>query len=236
MNSSQRKNEDNFGPYQRNWKPLKHRELNYIWSAGSAEDYRTVTASTEEPVIQSMLPGVTSSNTAFVASIGDGVTAYQLWQLQKKTRDIRSEYPVDHWESTVQISGTGRPVDAIISPVAPYAAPPHGKNRYTAYTVVWNGLDHAAASFPVSTVDPAIDVNKPPHEFLSKADKPTTYVYNPAIFKGAPVGLQLVRQTLEEEAVIAMTEIVDAAIKELRGSEGTLPNLKTALVEVTPLY
>lgn len=31
----------------------------------------------------------------------------------------------------------------------------------------------------------------------------------------APVGLQLVGRTLEEEAVIAMTEIVDAALKGL---------------------
>jgi len=76
-----------------------------------------------------MLPGVTSSNTAFVTSTGDGITAYQLWQLQKKRRDIRSEY-LDYWESTVQIGGTGRPVDVIISPVAPFAAPPHGQNRF----------------------------------------------------------------------------------------------------------
>ena len=32
-------------------------------------------------------------------------------------------------------------------------------------------------------------------------------------FKNAPVALQLVGGTLEEEAVIAMTEIVDAALK-----------------------
>jgi len=115
---------------------------------------------------------------------------------------------------------------------------------------VWNGLDYAAASFPVSTVNPAIDVKKPPHEFLSKADESTynlcvsisfvnrklyflfittSFTDDPVTFKGAPIGLQLVGRTLEEEAVIAMTEIVDAAIKELQESEGTLPNLKTAL-------
>lgn len=49
---------------------------------------------------------------------------------------------------------------------------------------------------------------------------------NPSTFKGAPVGLQLVGRTLEEEAVIAMTMIVDAAVKEFVGSEGTLPDMK----------
>ena len=52
---------------------------------------------------------------------------------------------------------------------------------------------------------------------------------DPDTFKGAPVGLQLVGRTLEEEAVIAMTEIVDAALKELQGSEGTLPHLRASL-------
>lgn len=36
---------------------------------------------------------------------------------------------------------------------------------------------------------------------------------DPEVFKNAPVGLQLVGHTLEDEAVIGMTEIVDAALK-----------------------
>lgn len=38
----------------------------------------------------------------------------------------------------------------------------------------------------------------------------------PEVFRDAPVGLQLVGRTLEEESVIAMTEIVDAALKSVR--------------------
>lgn len=57
------------------------------------------------------------------------VSAYQLWQLHKEKRELRQEY-LNHWQKTVQETGTGRPVDAIISPVAPYAAPPHGQNTY----------------------------------------------------------------------------------------------------------
>lgn len=41
---------------------------------------------------------------------------------------------------------------------------------------------------------------------FEKVDSPETY-------KNAPVGLQLVGQSQEDEAVIAMTEIVDAALK-----------------------
>lgn len=55
------------------------------------------------------------------------VSAYQLWQIQKLKRDMRQEY-LDAWNDTAKSTGTGRPVDAIISPVSPYVAPPHGKN------------------------------------------------------------------------------------------------------------
>jgi amidase len=54
--------------------------------------------------------------------------AYQLWQTQKEKRILRKKY-LDRWQATQSSTGTGRPVDAIISPVAPYAAPPHGHNR-----------------------------------------------------------------------------------------------------------
>lgn len=41
---------------------------------------------------------------------------------------------------------------------------------------------------------------------------------DPQAFNNAPVGLQLVGRTQEEEAVIAMTEIVDAALKASKSS------------------
>lgn len=53
----------------------------------------------------------------------------KLWQLQKEKRILRKSY-LDHWEATVAETGTGRPVDAIISPATAYPAPPHGLNTY----------------------------------------------------------------------------------------------------------
>ncbi|KAG0695939.1 general amidase [Suillus ampliporus] len=139
-----------------------------------------------------------------------GKTAYQLWQVQKLRQDIRKEY-LDHWEATASETGTGRPVDAIICPAAPFAATPHGKNRYTNYTTVWNALDYPAAIFPVTTVDSTLDGKEPRHDFYDDFDK-HIYEYDPEKFKNAPICLQLVGRTLEEEAVIKMTEIVDAAL------------------------
>ena len=41
---------------------------------------------------------------------------------------------------------------------------------------------------------------------------------DPAVFKNAPISVQVVGRTLEEEAVIAMSEIVDNAIKKFGSS------------------
>jgi amidase len=57
------------------------------------------------------------------------LTAYQYWQVNVQQRELRQSY-LDHWRETTAITGTGRPVDAILSPAAPYVAPPHGLNRY----------------------------------------------------------------------------------------------------------
>lgn len=104
-------------------------------------------------------------------------------------------------------------------------------HSYVAYTMVWNVLDYPALVIPVSRVDPALDVKKPAHEFLSDLDKSIyelcvycSFIWSaftdmnlcldePETFKDAPIGLQVVGRTHEDEAVIAMAEIVDAALK-----------------------
>ena len=57
-------------------------------------------------------------------------SAYDLWQVQKHKQKLRKEY-LDHWEASEEWAGTGtgRPVDALISPIAAYVAPPHGKHQ-----------------------------------------------------------------------------------------------------------
>lgn len=197
------------------WKPIKHRLLadttRNIWNAASAEDYMITTSVTGEPIIATMELDNSNAAAAPFRPKKIGITAYQLWQVQKLRRDIRKEY-LDHWEATISETDTGRPVDAIICPASSYAATPHGKNRYTNYTTVWNALDYPAATFPVTTVDPTLDAKMPRHVFYDDFDKGIYDMYDPETFKNAPICLQLVGRTLEEEAVIKMTEIVDGAL------------------------
>lgn len=95
------------------------------------EDYRSVTNTTGEPLIETMLVDASSDVTVanFRPPNEKSISAYDLWQLQKAKLKMRQEY-LEMWEQTAATTGTGRPVDAIISPAAPYAAPPHGKNTY----------------------------------------------------------------------------------------------------------
>jgi len=99
-----------------------------IWNAASAEDFMITTSVSGEPVIATMELDSSDVVVAPFRPKKGGITAYQLWQVQKLRIDLRKEY-LDHWAATASVTGTGRPVDAIICPAAPYAAPPHGSNR-----------------------------------------------------------------------------------------------------------
>jgi amidase len=132
------------------WKPYKHAEIyevtvraafstaemqsaypsqTDIWAAAGDADYAAVTSQTGEPVLKSMSNYGTSSGTseAGVYIKDQGISAFELFQVQRRRAALQKEY-LDHWQSTKSTTSTGRPVDAIISPVAPFPPTPHGKN------------------------------------------------------------------------------------------------------------
>jgi len=139
-------------------------------------------------------------------------TAYELWQLHKEKRELRKSH-LDHWQATSNHTGTGRPVDAIIAPAVAYPAVPHGLNTDSFYTTLCNAMDYACTVFPVTFVSSELDASQPPHVFHNHEDEAIYKLYDPELFPGTPVGLQLIGRTQEEEAVIAMTEIVVDALK-----------------------
>ncbi|KAH9059366.1 general amidase [Lactarius vividus] len=197
------------------WKPYKHAELYDatmgIWAAGGQEEILAVTSQTGEPILKTMAETNTTEGTTFIGR--KVISAFELFKIQKKRAVLRKEY-LDHWQSTSLSTSTGRPVDAIISPVAPFPPPPHGQNKNAGYTMIWNVLDYPACVFPVTKVDPVLDRPKPEHDFLSEEDRKIHELYDsPETFKNAPVSLQLVGRSQEDEAVIAMTEIVKAALE-----------------------
>jgi amidase len=98
-----------------------------IWAAAGQEDALAVTSQIGEPVLKSMADTDTTEGATYIGS--KGTSAFELFKIQKKRAVLRKEY-LDHWQSTRMSTSTGRPVDAIISPVAPFPPPPHGLYRY----------------------------------------------------------------------------------------------------------
>ncbi|KAI0793475.1 general amidase [Abortiporus biennis] len=199
------------------WVPYKHSELcanaRSIFLSDGGADYQAALTS-GEPMINSMKIDADPSDIPLFRRPREPLSAYQLWQLHKERRELRKEY-FDRWQSTASITGTGRPVDAILAPVSPYAAVPHGEKRGAVYTIIWNTLDCPALVIPVTTVDADRDVKQPPHEFRSPDDKAIYDLYEPSTFDGLPVGVQLVGYRHEEEATIGMGEIVVKALSDI---------------------
>ncbi|KAF9461721.1 general amidase [Collybia nuda] len=206
------------------WEPHRLVELyvnsENIFGADGDYDRRSHCELSGEPVIETMAPiGDAHENIlgeAFVRTLMDksGLrSAYDLWKLHREKRELRKSH-LEHWKKTVERTGTGRPVDAIISPTIAYTPAPHGLNMSDSfYSTLSNSLDYASCSFPVTFVDAELDKPQPPHAFYNHEDEALFNLYSTDVFAGSPVGLQLIGGPQEEEAVIAMTEIVDRALK-----------------------
>ena len=74
-------------------------------------------------------------------------------------------------ETAVGADDMGLPigmVDVILCPVGPGPAPPLDCARYWGYTSQWNLLDYPALVFPVTKIDPEVDVKE---EYSPKNEK-----------------------------------------------------------------
>ncbi|RMJ11864.1 hypothetical protein CDV36_008521 [Fusarium kuroshium] len=137
-----------------------------------------------------------------------GLLEYQDLTLQGLTYE--REYS-DYWHSTADADG--QEVDAVIMPVAPHAAVIPGKYYHTAYTEAINLMNYSAVVIPVTQADEKIDVFDESYEPLGEKDKLNWESYDPAIYHGAPVGVQVVTRKFEEEKALAIARIVHATIR-----------------------
>ena len=110
-------------------------------------------------------------------------------------------------------------VDVILCPASPGVAPPLDSSRYWGYTSQWNLLDYPALVFPVTTVDPALDVRDDEysptndqdqfnHDLCKSSISSRAFVQplisednGPEKYLGLPVSLQLVGRRYEDEKV-----------------------------------
>lgn len=85
-----------------------------------------------------------------------------------------------------------------------------------------NLLDYSACVVPVTFADKEIDVKDESYQPTCDLDRGCWDSYDPELFHGAPVAVQVVARRLQEEKVITLAEIVDEALKMAESSK--LPN------------
>ncbi|KAI1986834.1 hypothetical protein LOZ53_004556 [Ophidiomyces ophidiicola] len=135
-----------------------------------------------------------------VAALNVGKRAYQ------------KEY-LEYWNASEALTGTGRAVDGVIWPVAPYAAARRDGCYYVGYTSIVNVLDYSAMAIPVTTADAALDARGDGFAPYTDAHGVVHDLYDPQLYDGTPVGLQLVGRRFHEEKLIVLAEYISEVLR-----------------------
>lgn len=86
---------------------------------------------------------------------------------------------------------------------------------------IYNTLDYTSCVVPVTNVDKKIDVVNKSFKPVSEQDRDTQEDYDPEIYHGAHVAVQLVGRRLQEERVLALSEYVGEAIAESKDTRSS---------------
>ena len=105
-----------------------------------------------------------------VEALSQAKNAVDIAAVNITKREFQKEY-MDRWNATKDITGTGRPIDAIISPVAPFPAARPTRYTYYSYSTWVNLLDYSSCVVPVTTVDKSVDGVIEDFKPLSDEDK-----------------------------------------------------------------
>lgn len=135
-------------------------------------------------------------------------------------REYQKEY-LEYWNSTAHLTATGRPVDAIIAPLAPFAAARPNRYKSYGYSNIYNTLDYTSCVVPVTNVDKKVDVVNKTFKPVSELDRETQEDYDPELYHGAHVAVQIVGRRLQEEKVLALSEYVGGAISESKDTQSS---------------
>lgn len=117
----------------------------------------------------------------------------------------------DYWNSTASVTSSGKPIDAIIAPLAPFPAARREKYRYYGFSVWVNGLDWTSVVVPVTnaTREDKYDTG---YKAKGEADQQVYDDYDSELYDGAHVSIQLVGRRFQEEKMLALAEYVGGLV------------------------
>lgn len=147
------------------WTPPSHKELldegMKSWIFDGGKDVKSAFALSGEPMAEQV---------SFFNKVDTEFTASEISATNVKLRQIKKQY-LDYWNATEKETGTGRPVDAVISPVAPFPAARREGYGYYGYTTWVNVLDYTSVVVPVLEVDRSVDGVDGGYEALDETDR-----------------------------------------------------------------
>ncbi|KAI0695647.1 amidase [Cytidiella melzeri] len=198
-----------------NWTPVDHEQawelICKLYFLDGGEEYREQLVN-DPPVPQ------TEWMMAQVPNNGRPFSVAEIFKLNLAREAFRVKIAT-HWNESQRLTTTGRPIDAILSPVAPTLAPPHDSTRWWGYTSYWNLMDFTTAVFPVGRFEAKshrpVDVDSDfvaPKEARNAVDEFVRAQWDPDTYHNAAVSLQLIGRRLNEEKVLGILRKVEDAL------------------------
>ncbi|KAK7211418.1 hypothetical protein V2G26_018596 [Clonostachys chloroleuca] len=183
------------------WEPHNHAEsweiLRQFYFADGGERVRAVINESGEPVMP-------LTEFALTRGSNEPLTIHQSWELNMRREKLRREYHALMRE---------RDVDVILCPSYAGVGAAQGTPTYWLYTAIWNALDQPAVCFPSNIVaDKELDKTDAAYQPRSDVDKKEWEAYDPELFHGIPVSLQLVGKHHRDEELLRAAKIVEGAL------------------------
>lgn len=134
-----------------------------MWIADGGEEVRRDAGATNEPLPPNVEAYYGPSNTTLKPA-----TVFETWQNQHR-KSLLAQGFLERWQKTEEVTGTGRPIDALITPSTPFPAIRHGSPYKWNYSVLSPLLDLTTGVFPVTKVD--LEKDRVPENWQPISDK-----------------------------------------------------------------
>jgi amidase len=170
---------------------LKPLQVKFYLLDGGAEYFETMAESGEPPIPSfSWIVGHTKGRAPY--------TMGEMFRLNAEREKFRARAHA-HWNASALRTKSGRPVDAILTPIAPTLAAPHDTVRWWGYSSYWNLLDYPAAVFPTGQFR-ASEWDGPLRDALPKSRNETEEFireqWDPKTYDNTPIALQVFQSSL----------------------------------------
>jgi amidase len=146
------------------WKPTpNHNQVTSVcykcWNFDGGNDLRG-SMSDEDIAPQALVINTPQANASDIMAVN------------VEKREVQKEY-MEYWNSTAKETDTGEPVDAIISPLAPFPAARENGYTYYGYSTWVNLLDYTSVVIPVTNVDKNVDKKYSDFKAIDETDQKT---------------------------------------------------------------